>query len=89
MRDGRVDIMVATNVAARGIDIDSVQHVINYDAPRTIVDYVHRIGRTGRAGKSGMATTILTPADEEVFDDLRKYLQQNDQVVPPQLKIDK
>lgn len=78
LRDGRVDIIVCTNVAARGIDIDSVSHVINYDAPNTIVDYIHRIGRTGRAGKRGMATTLLTPADEAIFNDLRKYLQDND-----------
>ena len=51
LRNGKVDIIVCTNVAARGIDIDSVQHVINYDAPSSIVDYIHRIGRTGRAGK--------------------------------------
>lgn len=89
LRSGRVDIMVATNVAARGIDIDSVKHVINFDAPRTLVDYVHRIGRTGRAGKSGMATTLLTPDDEPLFADLRKYLADNDQVVPSQLALPK
>ena len=71
-------MIVCTNVAARGIDIDSVQHVINYDAPSSIVDYIHRIGRTGRAGKSGMATTFLTPGDKPIFNDLRKYLQDND-----------
>lgn len=58
-REGKVDIIVCTNVAARGIDIENVAHVINYDAPNTLVDYVHRIGRTGRAGKKGMATTLL------------------------------
>lgn len=58
-RDGKVDIIVCTNVAARGIDIDNVAHVINYDAPNSLVDYVHRIGRTGRAGKKGMATTLI------------------------------
>ena len=82
LRDGRVDMVVCTNVAARGIDIDSVKHVINYDAPNSITDYIHRIGRTGRAGKSGMATTILTPADEAIFSDLRKYLAENRQPVP-------
>ena len=85
LRAGRVEVIVATNVAARGIDIDNVQHVINYDAPRSLVDYVHRIGRTGRAGKSGVATTLLTPADEEIFGDLRKYLADNDQTVPKEL----
>ena len=89
LREGKVDVIVATNVAARGIDIDNVQHVINYDAPRTLVDYVHRIGRTGRAGKSGVATTMLTPADEEIFADLRKYLADNDQPVPKELALPK
>lgn len=85
LREGKVDILVCTNVAARGIDIDSVAHVINYHAPFTIVDYIHRIGRTGRAGKHGMATTLLTPEDEAIFYDLRKYLQENDQAVPSEL----
>ena len=87
LREGRVDIIVCTNVAARGIDIDSVSHVINFDAPNSIIDYIHRIGRTGRAGKRGMATTLLTPADEPIFNDLRKYLQDNNQKVPNELAI--
>ena len=78
LREGKVDMLVCTNVAARGIDIDSVRHVINYHAPNTIVDYIHRIGRTGRAGKQGMATTFLGNQDEGLFYDLRKYLQEND-----------
>ena len=78
LREGKVDILVCTNVAARGIDIPSVGHVINYHAPFVIVDYIHRIGRTGRAGKHGMATTLLTAEDEGIFYDLRKYLQEND-----------
>jgi ATP-dependent RNA helicase RhlE len=55
---------VATDVAARGIDIDSVSHVINYDVPAVPEDYVHRIGRTGRAGNKGRAITLLTTAEE-------------------------
>lgn len=85
LRDGTVDILVCTNVAARGIDIDSVTHVINYHAPFSIVDYIHRIGRTGRAGKQGMATTLLSPDDEAIFYDLRKYLLENDQAIPTEL----
>ena len=61
-------------MAARGIDIESVAHVINYDAPNTLVDYVHRIGRTGRAGKKGMATTLLQEKDSNLFYELKKYL---------------
>lgn len=63
-RNGKTNVLVATDVAARGIDIDSVSHVINYDIPEVPEDYVHRIGRTGRAGKSGRAITIFTLAEE-------------------------
>ena len=58
-----VDIMVATDVAARGLDIPDVSHVINFDAPKQYEDYVHRIGRTGRAGKTGNAITFVTSAN--------------------------
>jgi|CXWL01.1.fsa_nt_gi ATP-dependent RNA helicase RhlE len=61
---GHTNVLVATDVAARGIDIDSVQHVINYDIPEAPEDYVHRIGRTGRAGNKGRAITIFTTAEE-------------------------
>jgi ATP-dependent RNA helicase RhlE len=63
-RDGRTRVLVATDIAARGLDIDSVSHVINYDVPAAPEDYVHRIGRTGRAGNKGRAITLLAPADE-------------------------
>lgn len=61
---GKTNVLVATDVAARGIDIDSVGHVINYDIPEVPEDYVHRIGRTGRAGKTGRAISLLTMAEE-------------------------
>lgn len=76
---------MCTNVAARGLDIEGVAHVINYHAPSNIVDYIHRIGRTGRAGNKGMASTLLTGADEAIFYDLKKFLQDNDQHVPNEL----
>lgn len=77
---------MCTNVAARGIDIDNVAHVINYGAPQNIVDYVHRIGRTGRAGNKGVATTFINlEADEELLADLKKHLLENDQTVPQEL----
>ena len=63
-KNGQTRVLVATDVAARGIDIDSVSHVINYDVPEVAEDYVHRIGRTGRAGQKGRAITLLTPGDE-------------------------
>jgi ATP-dependent RNA helicase RhlE len=62
--DGRARVLVATDIAARGIDVDSVSHVINYDVPAAPEDYVHRVGRTGRAGNQGKAITIVAPVDE-------------------------
>jgi ATP-dependent RNA helicase RhlE len=63
-KEGRTRVLVATDIAARGIDVDSVSHVINYDVPAQPEDYVHRIGRTGRAGNTGRAITLVTPVDE-------------------------
>ena len=63
-KSGKTRVLVATDVAARGIDIDSVSHVINYDVPDVPEDYVHRIGRTGRAGNTGRAITLCTTAEE-------------------------
>ena len=63
-RDGQTRVLVATDIAARGLDVDAVSHVINYDVPSAPEDYVHRIGRTGRAGNTGRAITIVTPVDE-------------------------
>src|SRR5215213_4342552 len=63
-KDGQTRVLVATDIAARGIDVESISHVINYDVPTAPEDYVHRIGRTGRAGKTGRAITLVTPVDE-------------------------
>ena len=63
-RDGRIDVLVATDVAARGIDVEGVTHVINYECPDDDKTYVHRIGRTGRAGASGIAITFVDWADQ-------------------------
>ena len=62
--DGRTRVLVATDIAARGLDVDAVSHVINYDVPAAPEDYVHRVGRTGRAGSLGKAITIVAPVDE-------------------------
>lgn len=64
-RDGSIDILVATDVAARGIDVTGVTHVYNFDIPQDIDSYVHRIGRTGRAGQTGIASTFVTPREVE------------------------
>ena len=61
-RDGTADILIATDVAARGIDIDNITHVINFDIPQDPESYVHRIGRTGRAGNTGVAMTFINAA---------------------------
>ena len=66
-RSGKVDVLVATDVAARGLDIDDVTHVINYQCPEDAMTYVHRIGRTARAGKSGVSVTLID------WDDLPKW----------------
>ena len=63
-KDGHTRVLVATDIAARGIDVDSISHVINYDVPTAPEDYVHRIGRTGRAGNRGRAITLVTPVEE-------------------------
>uniref|UniRef100_A0A7N0SW16 DEAD-box ATP-dependent RNA helicase 21 n=1 Tax=Kalanchoe fedtschenkoi TaxID=63787 RepID=A0A7N0SW16_KALFE len=84
-RTKRYNVLVATDVAGRGIDIPDVAHVINYDMPGNIEMYTHRIGRTGRAGKTGVATTFLTLHDTEVFYDLKQMLVQSNSPVPPEL----
>ena len=73
LREGRVRIVVATDVAARGLDIDAVSHVINYDLPRTPREYVHRIGRTGRAGAEGVAYSLVTPGDWIKLSDIERF----------------
>ncbi len=67
-RDGSLRFLVASDVAARGLDIPAVSHVFNFDVPSHAEDYVHRIGRTGRAGRKGVAVTIATPADQKYLD---------------------
>ncbi|XP_058201369.1 DEAD-box ATP-dependent RNA helicase 21-like [Rhododendron vialii] len=84
-RAKRNNVLVATDVAGRGIDIPDVAHVINYDMPDKIEKYTHRIGRTGRAGKTGVATTFLTLHDADVFYDLRQMLIQSKSPVPSEL----
>lgn len=63
-RNGQARVLVATDIAARGLDVDAISHVINYDVPAAPEDYVHRVGRTGRAGNYGKAITIVAPVDE-------------------------
>jgi ATP-dependent RNA helicase DeaD len=68
-----VRLLIATNVAARGLDIDDISHVINYDVPATPDEYLHRVGRTARAGKTGIAITLITPAEILKLRDVERH----------------
>ncbi|WPC41396.1 DEAD/DEAH box helicase [Clostridium sp. JS66] len=72
-KEGTLDFLVATDVAARGIDVDDVSHVINYDLPQDMESYVHRIGRTGRANKEGIAYSLVTPREYIMIKQLEKF----------------
>ena len=76
LRDGHIQFLVATDVAARGIDVPSISHVFNYGLPMKAEDYTHRIGRTGRAGRDGMAVTFAEPRDRMRIRDIEDYTRQ-------------
>ncbi|MFC0632785.1 DEAD/DEAH box helicase [Brevundimonas balnearis] len=80
-RAGELKLLVASDVAARGLDIPDVSHVFNYDVPHHADDYVHRIGRTGRAGRSGEAFMIVTPADEKSYDKVLKLTKKTPETI--------
>ena len=75
-REGKTRVLVATDIASRGIDVDSVSHVINFDVPEVPQDYVHRVGRTGRAGNQGQAITLVTPVEEFAMRDIERMTEQ-------------
>lgn len=85
-RNRSCNIMVATDVAARGLDISDITHVINYDFPNTVEDYIHRIGRTARHDKKGTSITYFTSANVNLVKKLIEVLQQTGQTVPPELE---
>ncbi|KAE8021522.1 hypothetical protein FH972_007406 [Carpinus fangiana] len=85
-RTGRSPILVATDVAARGLDIKDIRVVVNYDFPTGVEDYVHRIGRTGRAGATGLAYTFFGDQDAKYASDLVKVLEGANQRVPPEIR---
>lgn len=72
LKDGRLDILVATDVAARGLDVDRITHVVNYDIPNDTESYVHRIGRTGRAGRTGEAILFVTPRERRMLRSIER-----------------
>ncbi|ODU69699.1 MAG: hypothetical protein ABT05_02065 [Lautropia sp. SCN 66-9] len=76
LRDGQTQVLIATDVAARGIDVAGISHVINFDAPRAAEDYVHRIGRTGRAGRRGIAVTLMGHHERHRVRDIERYTGQ-------------
>ncbi|KAG2389003.1 hypothetical protein C9374_014403 [Naegleria lovaniensis] len=84
-RSGDTPILVATDVAARGLDIENVRYVVNYDMPHDIDSYIHRIGRTGRAGKEGNSVSFFTPDDVQLCAPLIKVLEEAEQEVPEKL----
>ncbi|MHC6221958.1 DEAD/DEAH box helicase [Arthrobacter sp. MMS24-S77] len=76
LKEGRIDILVATDVAARGLDVERISHVVNYDIPHDTESYVHRIGRTGRAGRSGDAILFMTPREKYLLRSIEKATRQ-------------
>ncbi|CAB3227207.1 unnamed protein product [Arctia plantaginis] len=86
MVDGKVNILIATDVASRGIDIKDLTHVVNLDFPKHVEEYVHRVGRTGRAGKTGISLTFFTRHDWNNARDLIKILEEANQEIPEELE---
>ena len=76
LKDGNIDILVATDVAARGLDVERISHVLNYDIPHDPESYVHRIGRTGRAGRSGTALLFVSPRERHLLKSIEKVTRQ-------------
>ena len=83
---GKTPILVATAVAARGLDISNVKHVVNYDIPNDVEEYVHRIGRTGRVGNLGLATSFFNESNANIARDLFDLLTEAKQEIPQWLQ---
>ncbi|XP_025024267.1 probable ATP-dependent RNA helicase DDX43, partial [Python bivittatus] len=84
-KKGRVRILIATDLASRGLDVQDITHVFNFDFPRNIEEYVHRVGRTGRAGRMGEAVTLVTRNDWRIASELIDILERGNQVIPEEL----
>lgn len=83
IKSGSLDMIVATDVAARGLDVDRITHVINYDIPHDVESYIHRIGRTGRAGRSGKALIFISPRERGMLKDIERHLKQPVSIINP------
>ncbi|MDH3265286.1 MAG: DEAD/DEAH box helicase, partial [Paracoccaceae bacterium] len=86
-REGALKFLIASDVAARGLDIPNVSHIINFDVPSHCEDYVHRIGRTGRAGRTGISITLAVPADEKYLAAIENLIKQQIPRVAPPMEI--
>jgi ATP-dependent RNA helicase DeaD len=88
-REGKIRLVVATDIAARGLDVENLSHVINYDLPDSSETYIHRIGRTGRAGKSGTAIALVQPMDQRLLRQIEQRLKQTMRVcqIPSQVEV--
>uniref|UniRef100_A0A670YN60 RNA helicase n=1 Tax=Pseudonaja textilis TaxID=8673 RepID=A0A670YN60_PSETE len=84
-KKGKVRILIATDLASRGLDVHDITHVFNFDFPRNIEEYVHRVGRTGRAGRKGEAITLVTRSDWRIASELIDILKRGNQVIPEEL----
>ncbi|XP_004623234.1 probable ATP-dependent RNA helicase DDX43 [Octodon degus] len=84
-KKGKVRILIATDLASRGLDVHDITHVYNYDFPRNIEEYVHRVGRTGRAGRTGMSITLITRNDWRIATELINILKRANQSIPEEL----
>ena len=88
--DGSVRVLVATDVAARGLDIANLPYVVNFHLPFLAEDYVHRIGRTGRAGKSGTAISLVSPKDEQFLDNIEALIERKfERIIVPGYELDR
>ncbi|XP_045368648.2 putative ATP-dependent RNA helicase DDX43 [Camelus bactrianus] len=85
-RTGKVRILIATDLASRGLDVHDITHVYNYDFPRNIEEYVHRVGRTGRAGRTGVSITLITRSDWKIASELINILERANQSIPEDLR---
>ncbi|XP_048209647.1 probable ATP-dependent RNA helicase DDX43 [Perognathus longimembris pacificus] len=86
-KTGKVRILIATDLASRGLDVHDITHVYNYDFPRNIEEYIHRVGRTGRAGRTGMSITLITRNDWRVATELINILKRANQSIPEELVL--
>ncbi len=87
-KNGTMPVIVATDVLSRGIDIDNVSLIINYDVPKAVEDYIHRIGRTGRYDKEGIAVTFVSKADEKFFEPIRKKIGKDLQILDTEKAVE-